>query len=461
MPGQDADGQAGQAADHAADHATDHAAGSATADFHALAGLAWYAQRKPVFTGGNRVRLLQGGRDLFPALTERIDAAQDSVWLALYIVSPLGQSGGVLQALMRAARRGVQVHLVVDGLGSRDAPDSLWKDMASAGVQLAVYRPVKGWSAIFDAGQWRRMHLKLCVVDGAHAFIGGINLIDDHYDLHHGWSDQPRLDYALQAQGAVVTPMLHTVKAIWTRAQFGRDWRDDLSQWAQDPNRLKRLQELLRQARLRLSPEEQSAIAQAVNLSLPMRSAFVMRDNLRQRRTIEQASLQAILQARQRIDIVTPYFYPHRAIRLALRSAASRGVEVRLLLQGKLDYRIAGLAAQVLYHELQWHGVRIFEYQPAFLHAKVLCVDDEWATVGSSNLDPLSLVLNLEGNLIVKDRGFVRTLSASLNEDFALSREVPPPPDGHRPGWWARRRRGFVAWVAKTYLRLAGVTGRY
>ena len=435
---------------------------SAESDFHALAGLAWYAQRKPVFTGGNRVRLLQGGRDLFPALAERIDAAEHSVWLALYIVSPLGQSGGVLQALMRAARRGVPVHLVVDGLGSRTAPGALWQDLVAAGVQLAIYRPVKGlWSSFFDAGQWRRMHLKICVVDGEHAFIGGINLIDDHFDLHHGWSAQPRLDYALQAQGPVVTPMQHAVRAVWTRAQVGRDWRDDLTQWAQDPHRLQRLQELLRQARLRLAPEEQARIAEAVNLSHPMRSAFVMRDNLRQRRTIELASLQAIQQARQRIDIVTPYFYPHRAIRLALRSAASRGVTVRLLLQGKLDYRIAGLAAQVLYHELQWHGVRIFEYQPAFLHAKVLCVDDEWATVGSSNLDPLSLVLNLEGNLIVRDRGFVRTLSASLAEDFAHSREVPPPPDGHRPGWWARRRRGFVAWVAKTYLRLAGVTGRY
>ncbi|MCH8179176.1 MAG: cardiolipin synthase ClsB [Proteobacteria bacterium] len=430
-------------------------------DFQALAGLAWYAQRKPVFTGGNRVRLLQGGRDLFPALAERIDAATHSVWLALYIVSPLGQSGGVLQALMRAARRGVKVHLVVDGLGSREAPGSLWKDMAAAGVALAIYRPVKGLSAIFDAGQWRRMHLKLCVVDGEHAFIGGINLIDDHYDLHHGWSDQPRLDYALQAQGPVVTPMLHTVRAIFTRAQIGRDWRDDLVQWAQDPHRLHRLQALLRQARLRLEPHEQDRIAEAIDLRQPMRSAFVLRDNLRQRRTIEQASLQAIVQARQRIDIVTPYFYPHRAIRLALRAAAARGVTVRLLLQGKLDYRIAGMAAQVLYHELQRHGVRIFEYQPAFLHAKVLCVDDEWATVGSSNLDPLSLVLNLEANLIVKDRGFVHTLSTSLNEDFALSREVPPPPDGHRPGWSERLRRGFVAWVAKTYLRLAGVTGRY
>ncbi len=433
----------------------------ASADYETLDGLAWYAQRKPVFTGGNQVQLLKGGHDLFPALATCIDAAKSSVWLALYIVSPLGQSGGVLQSLMRAARRGVAVHLVVDGLGSRDAPDALWKELVASGVKLAVYRPIQHFTAFLDTRQWRRMHLKLCVVDGAHAFIGGINLIDDHFDLQHGWSTQPRLDYALQAHGPVAMPVQHTVRAIWTRAHIGSDWRDDLAQWAQSPHRLRRLQVLLRRARLRLTPEERQHISHAVGQNQPMRCAFVMRDNLRQRRTIELASLQALKKARHRIDIVTPYFYPHRAIRMALRTAASRGVEVRLLLQGKLDFRIAGLAAQVLYHELQRHGVRIFEYQPAFLHAKVLCVDDEWATVGSSNLDPLSLVFNLEGNLIVKDRAFVRTLSAALNDDFAQSREVPAPPAGQQPGWWARVRRGFVSVCAKTYLRLAGVTGRY
>jgi cardiolipin synthase len=137
-----------------------------------------------------------------------------------------------------------------------------------------------------------------------------------------------------------------------------------------------------------------------------------------------------------------------------------RGVTVRLLLQGKADFRIAALAARVLYAELQKRGVHIHEYQAAYLHAKVLRVDDEWATVGSSNLDPLSLVLNLEANLIVKDRGFVKTLSASLATDFAQSKEVPRPQDVP-PGWGARLRRGFVAWLAQAYLRLAGATGRY
>lgn len=438
---------------------------SADTDLDTLEGLAWYIQRRPVFTGGNEVRLLRGGEELFPTLRDGIDAAQHSVWMAFYMVSPLGQSSWVLQALMRAARRGVAVHLVVDGLGSRDAPASLWEDLTQAGVKLATYRPTRGLGdLIFNTNLWRRMHLKIAVIDQRQACIGGINLIDDRYDLHHGWSQQPRLDYAVDLQGPAITPMLHAVRAIWTRAQFGRDWRDELPHLpksARDLQKFRRFKVLLDQARMRLSPRERGRVNQAAQLQHGSRCAFVMRDNLRQRRTIELAALQAIRQARQRIDIVTPYFYPHRAIRLALRHAASKGVEVRLLLQGKLDYRIAGVAAQVLYHELQRHGVRIFEYQDAFLHAKVLRVDDDWATVGSSNLDPLSLVLNLEGNLVIKDRAFVRTLSASLDEDFALSREVPAPDTDSRPGWGARTRRAVVSWLARTYLRLAGATRRY
>jgi cardiolipin synthase len=304
------------------------------------------------------------------------------------------------------------------------------------------------------------MHMKLCVVDETLGFVGGINLIDDLYDQQHGWADTPRLDYAVALTGPAVSPVLHTSKAMWTRAQFGRDWRDELMQLAQEPGRMQRLRALWLQARLRLHPSEQARLADAAALSAPMRCAFVLRDNLRQRRTIEQATLQAIHRARERIDLVTPYFYPRKAMRRALGQAASRGVKVRLLLQGKADFRIAAMAAQALYAELQLDGVQIHEYQAAYLHAKVMRVDDEWATVGSSNLDPLSLVLNLEANVIVRDRGFVKSLGQALETDFAQSRHVVP----HEPasdGVVARLRRRFVAMVAQAYLRLAGATGRY
>ena len=133
---------------------------------------------------------------------------------------------------------------------------------------------------------------------------------------------------------------------------------------------------------------------------------------------------------------------------------------VRLLLQGKIDYRIASLAARALYDELRAHGVRIYEYTPAFLHAKVAVVDDHWATVGSSNIDPLSLLVNLEANVIVRDAGFVAELAQAIEADFTQSREVTLD-DARLPTWRRRLRRSFVAWIARIYMRVAGATGRY
>jgi cardiolipin synthase len=191
----------------------------------------------------------------------------------------------------------------------------------------------------------------------------------------------------------------------------------------------------------------------------PVRAALVLRDNLRRRRTIERSYIAAMRRARTRIDLASPYFYPGGAFRAALRQAARRGVEVRLLLQGKLDYRIAGLAARSLYEELLGAGVRIFEYTPAYLHAKVARVDDEWATVGSSNIDPLSLLLNLEANVVVRDAGFTARLAAELDRAFAVSLEIDPK-QSHR-SVQGTLRRGLVAWVAHVYLRIAGATGKY
>ncbi|HRH30036.1 MAG TPA: cardiolipin synthase ClsB [Aquabacterium sp.] len=422
--------------------------------------LAWYAQRRPVFAGGHQVRLLKGGQQLFPAMVKAIDEAQHSVWLANYMVSPLGLPETVLQALSRAAERGVSVRMVIDGVGSHDAPGTTWSDLISDGVELVIYRPVRGWlSLLLDTRDWRRMHLKLCTVDDLHAFVGGINLIDDHHDLAHGWSTHPRLDYAVQFNGPALLPVLHTIRAMWTRATLGRDWRDDLSDWVKEPGRLTRLRALWQQARLKLPAQEQRQLAAWAKAPTAMRAAFVVRDNIRQRRTIERATLQALQQARYRIDLVCPYFYPGRVMRRALTQAASRGVKVRLLLQGKPDYALAALAARVLYAEFQTHGVRVFEYQPALLHAKVICVDEEWTSIGSSNLDPLSLQMNLEANLIVKDRGFAQTVSQSLQQDFADSLEISRH-QVQQPRWWTRPVRSVFSWTARAYLKLGGVARR-
>lgn len=423
--------------------------------------LAWYAQRKPQFLGGHDVTLLRGATQMFPALTAAIDNATTSVWLATYLVSEAGQTLHVIEALCRAAKRGVAVHMVVDGAGSGDVPEAVWQKIRDSGVQWAVFRPMgPWWQVMLDTAQWRRMHIKLCVIDAHEAFTGGINMIDDCYDLDHGWSDKPRLDYAVRFTGPSVLPALQTARAMWTRASLGHDWREDLSELLHERGRIQRVKQLWRHARLLLPKNKRAELAEDFATDAPMQAAFVLRDNLRQRRTIERAAIRAILRSRHKVDIVTPYFYPGLSLKRALVFAAKRGVQVRLLLQGKPDYRLAALAARVLYRELQAQGVRIFEYQAAMLHAKVICVDESWATVGSSNLDPLSMVMNLEANLIVRDKKFAATLADQLAFDFTQSLEVVSNGTFYRLQH-NRLTRAVVAGVAKLYLRLAGIAKHY
>ncbi|MEK8045135.1 cardiolipin synthase ClsB [Ideonella margarita] len=414
---------------------------------------AWYLHPRPVWLGGNDVTLLQGGDQLFPALRRAMAAARHEIWLATYIFETDDAARGIVDSLIAASLRGVRVRLVVDGFGSHRSLSQLQEWLSPHPVGLVVFRPLTRWWNWLQPGQLRRLHQKLCVVDGDVAFVGGINLIDDRHDLHHGWTDQPRFDFALQVRGPVVAPIEQTVRAIWTRAAFGRDWRQEVLALARSTEPLHRARRLLKQLRI------QPARAVPVGDVEPVEAAFLVRDNLRQRRSIERSLIEAIRSARQSVDLVTPYFYPGRAFRRALGQAAQRGVKVRLLLQGKLDYRLAGLAAEVLYDELLGHGVEVFEYTPAFLHAKMVVVDRRWATLGSSNVDPLSLLLNLEANLAVRDAELAGAMGAAFDQAVAASRQVTKPSLARGP--WAFLRRAFVAWLAHSYLRLAGLNGRY
>ena len=412
-------------------------------------------RQRPTLTGGNAVQLHAGGDELFPAMRAAISRARTQVWMATYIFHDDDASRAMAAALAEAARRGVTVQLVVDGFGAKATLAQVRGWLEPAGVQVAVFRPIDRWWRLLHPGQLRRLHQKLCVVDGEVAFVGGINVIDDRNDLNHGWSDTPRLDFAVEVRGPMVESVEQTARAIWTRAALGADWRDELASMARSAEPIRRARRMF--DRLMILPA--GSPESGHEAEPPMRAVFLVRDNLRQRRSIEHAYVEAIESARERIGIICPYFYPGRVFRSALRDAAQRGVKVRLLLQGKADYRFAALAAQVLYDELLTSGVRVFEYTPAFLHAKVAIVDSDWATVGSSNIDPLSLLLNLEANVVVQDVGFAGNLALRFESALAASREITRPAVGR--GWWAAMRRGFVAWTAYWFLRLAGMNGRY
>ena len=415
-----------------------------------------HAEMASQLTGGNTVELQAGGEELFPAMCAAIAAARHQIWVATYIFHDDPAAQRLAVALADAARRGVWVGVVVDGFGSKATLPRLREWMADAGVNLAVFRPVDRWWRLLQPGQLRRLHHKLCVVDGELGFVGGINLIDDRNDLNHGWSDAPRLDFAVRLSGPAAALMEQTARAMWSRAALGADWREEVIQLARGAEPLARARRVL--ARLRVAPDPDTA-ATAADVLAPVRVAFLVRDNLRRRRSIEQAYVEAIALATDRVDLICPYFYPGRLFRRALRRAAQRGVRVRLLLQGKADYRFAAMAAQVLYDEMLRSGVRVFEYTPAFLHAKVAVVDHAWATVGSSNIDPLSLLLNLEANLIVHDAPFTAELAQRIDVAMAASREVSLGHAGR--GWGRTLRRRLVASAAYWFLRLAGITGKY
>ncbi len=416
---------------------------------------AWHALASPGVVGGNTVKLLQGGDELFPAMCRAMDAAHSHIWLATYIFHDDEAGQAVAQALHAAAARGVKVQVVVDGFGSIAALPRLRGWLAVEGAELEVYRPLDRWSAWLQPGQLRRLHHKLCVVDENVAFVGGINIIDDRNDIRHGRSGLPRLDFAVEMGGPVVPQVRRLVHAIFMRARLGHEWRSELRRLARSERPMARTLRLLRELRT-TPPANDQPVPQALP---PVNVAFVVRDNLRQRRAIERSYIEAIRSARHSVDIACPYFYPRRAFRRSLLGAARRGVRVRLLLQGKIDYRLAAMAGRVLYDELLAKGVHIYEYTPAFLHAKVAVVDDAWATVGSSNIDPLSLLLNLEANAVVRDADFASALRSRFDLAVAASRQIDAPP--LRQGWRRWLSRGVVAWCAGTYLRVAGITGRY
>ncbi len=386
--------------------------------------------------------------------------ATREIWFETYIFHDDATGLDMADALIDAAKRGVRVRVMIDGFGSNRSVDALTLRFLGTRVEFMVYRPWRRWSDALQRGNWRRLHRKLCVVDDDVAFVGGINLIDDRFDIHHGWSAQPRLDYAVRVHGPVAAQVRWRMRQLWLRTVATGAVQRHLSR-APGPSvldspaaRRRYLADLLASGgQVPVGPERDARCADG---GQAMRAALVVRDNLLQRRAIERTYVQAIDAAHRTVLLVSPYFYPGRAFRDSLVRAASRGVAVTLLLAGRADYRSAAWAARTLYAELVASGVAVFEYQRAFLHGKVAVVDDAWATVGSSNIDPLSLLVNREANLIVADARFAGELAAQIRRDLADARRVDTR--RLRTPWWMRP---VVALGARLVIALAGGTRRY
>jgi len=377
------------------------------------------------FIAGNRLTLLNSGAEYFPALLAAIDGAQRDVHLESYIFADDDTGRAVASALIAVARRGIAVRLLVDGIGSPEFSRTLGPALIAGGVMAVVYRPDLARFRL-RRHRLRRLHRKLAVIDGEIAFVGGINVVDDLDPQAHL---PPRYDYAVRIEGPLLLPIRGAMQRLW-----------EIVIWVH----LKRRYRIGKSAAPAPLPRGKQL------------ASFVVRDNIRHRRAIEEAYLRAIDAAQSEVLIANAYFLPGRRFRQALRDAAHRGVQVSIVLQGRIEYRLQHYATQALYGSLLAAGIRIFEYHHSFLHAKVAVIDRQWATVGSSNIDPFSLLLSREANVIALDQDFAGQLHGSLKLRMQQGARELLPERWQQLPWHSR----LLRWVSYNLVRLAiGISG--
>jgi cardiolipin synthase len=387
---------------------------------------------------GNDIRLLENGEEFFPRVFACIANARKEVVLETFILFEDKVGLQLHQALVAAARRGVQIDMTIDGFGSPGLSDDFIQSLVDVGVRIHVFDPGKrllGWRM----NVLRRMHRKIVVIDGEVAFVGGINYSADHLA---DFGPAAKQDYSVEIHGPLVAEIhrfTHMALAQGQRYERHRQWWRNRSS-------------------LRTSPQSQPRAGTAAAM-------LVVRDNGDHQGDIEKQYRVAIRAARKRVIIANAYFFPGYRFMRELRRAARRGVDVRLILQGEPDMPIVKTAATMLYRHLLGAGVRIYEYCERPLHGKVALMDDEWATVGSSNLDPLSLSLNLEANVIIRDRGFNQHLQQHLEHLMHHScKQVQREELGRLHGWqlvhsflayhFTRRYPAWASWLPRHVPRL-------
>ncbi|MBB3323157.1 MULTISPECIES: cardiolipin synthase ClsB [Atlantibacter] len=329
---------------------------------------------------GNQIELLENGDMFFPAVFSAIEEAQHKVYVETFIWFEDNVGRQLHKAVLAAAKRGVSVEVLLDGYGSPDLSDEFVNELTTAGVIFRYYDPRP---KIFGmrTNLFRRMHRKIVLIDDRIAFVGGINYSAEHM-IDYG--PEAKQDYSVRIEGPVVEDIRQFVLSNLPENEAPRRW------W-----------------RRRTKASENATPGEAQVL-------FIWRDNEEHRDDIERHYLKMLANARQEVIIANAYFFPGYRLLHAMRNAARRGVKVRLIVQGEPDMPIVRVGARLLYNYLLKGGVEVYEYLTRPLHGKVAVMDDHWATVGSSNLDPLSLSLNLEANVLIHDRNFNQKLYENL-----------------------------------------------
>lgn len=343
----------------------------------------------------NQFQLLIDGPAFFADWLEQVDRAQQCIDIELYLVSGGDSADRVEAALFAAVQRGVRVRCLFDSFGSRQFRQAQRRRWLAAGIELRFYNPLR-WT--LGLQNFYRDHRKLLIVDQHSAYVGGAGLTDQFW--------QP--DAAVSEWHEVMVRVQGPVVIDW-QSLFDYQWHSCIERFFWQQNN---------------SPEK---IPQLDIPSLPFANigkARVAYAASTQHRDIQKSLLRSIKGAHQTVWLATPYFLPTWSVRRALRKAAVRGVDVRLLLTGRhTDLPAVRWAGQRYYPALLRKGVRIYEYQPRFLHLKMVIVDS-WLSIGSCNFDHWNLRFNLENNLEVRDIGLLEQVHQSFQTDFEHSLEI-------------------------------------
>jgi cardiolipin synthase len=338
------------------------------------------------FTRGNELELLIDGQDTFRRLFEEIAGAKETICVNFYIVKNDKVGGKFQQALIEKARQGVRVYFLFDEIGSHKLSSTFLGEMRNAGVECESFGANRHWWSRLQMNF--RNHRKIVVIDGAMAFIGGLNVGDEYLGRDKKFGDWR--DTHLLLKG----PAVEAVQLV-----FMEDWY-----WACEkvPHLFWRQEAL---------PANQTAAIIPTGPADPVDSWQLL--------VAEAANT-----ARKRLWIASPYFVPDEGVMTALQLAALRGVDVRILLPDRADHILVWLSSFSYYDQSIPYGVRLLRYKRGFLHQKVMLIDSRMATIGTANLDNRSFRLNFEITAFVSDEKFIGEVSDMLETDFANSTEV-------------------------------------
>ncbi len=377
----------------------------------------------PVFPwrSGNQFELLIDGPAFFPQMLTAIVRAEFQVDLELYLVEAGACAESMVQALVTAAERGVQVRCLFDDYGSLAFTLSLRQRLQAAGVELRLYNRLRWRRGLRNL---YRDHRKLLLVDQNLAWVGGTGVTDQFWQPGENISEWHEV--MVRMEGPLV--------ADW-QMLFDRQWRANLRRVAWRPPTHFGLERLPR------PPTSGAGMG---------RVAYA---DARQHRDILQSLVRALNSGKRRIWLATPYFLPTWKVRRSLRRAASLGIDVRLLLTGpRTDHPSVRYAGHRYYPRLLRAGVKIYEFQPCFLHLKMVLVDD-WVSIGSCNFDHWNLRFNLEANVEAIDPALTQAVSESFIRDFTQSVEIDLNDWRARP-FWRRVQQRVWGWLDRVVVNL-------